>query len=93
MPIRIAILASIMTLCAACSPVSCASSGLGASTSDRDFVYGNPKDTRDPLDPSNKGLNPRVVDAQGNAISFPLRVCSKRGRLRIMKYDTPTLSF
>ena len=30
-------------------------------------------DTSDPLNPSNKGRNPRVVDAKGNVISFPLK--------------------
>jgi len=38
-----------------------------------DFTYGNQEDTRNPLDPSNKGLNPRVVDAAGNVRSFPLK--------------------
>jgi hypothetical protein len=36
-------------------------------------VYGNPEDTRDPLNPSNKGRNPRVVDAARKVMSFPLK--------------------
>jgi hypothetical protein len=33
----------------------------------------NPQDTRDPLNPSNKGRNPRVADAAHKAIAFPLK--------------------
>jgi hypothetical protein len=36
-------------------------------------VYGNPEYTRDPLNPSNKGLDPRVVDAARQAIAFRLK--------------------
>jgi hypothetical protein len=73
MQIRIAALASIMTICAACSPARRASSASDALASDRDFVYGNPEETSDPLNPSNKGLNPRVIDAERNVILFPLK--------------------
>src|SRR3954471_3657993 len=37
------------------------------------LVYGNPTETRDPHDPSNKGINPRVVDADRRVRSFALR--------------------
>jgi hypothetical protein len=39
----------------------------------RGTVYGNPGDTKDPLDPSNKGFTPRVVDEQGVTVAFPLK--------------------
>jgi hypothetical protein len=45
----------------------------GADERDRASVYGNPDKTTDPLNPSNKGLNPRVVDAEGKRRSFPLK--------------------
>jgi hypothetical protein len=49
--------------------------------SDGTFVYGNPNGQRMPapgdpgplLNPSNQGLNPRVVDGQGAQASFPLK--------------------
>jgi hypothetical protein len=44
-----------------------------ARASGEHLAYGNQEDTSDPLDPSNKGLNPRVVDAAGNVRSFPLK--------------------
>src|SRR3954447_8544245 len=39
----------------------------------RGSVYGNPGDTKDPLNPSNKGFTPRVVDEQGVTVAFPLK--------------------
>jgi hypothetical protein len=39
----------------------------------RESVYGNPKETTDPLDPSNKGYSPRVVDDEGRNVIFPLK--------------------
>jgi hypothetical protein len=73
MRIHIAVLTWIRTICAAFSPAHRAASTLDASAPDREFVYGNPQDTCDPLNPSNKGLDPRVVDHGGNVISFPLK--------------------
>jgi hypothetical protein len=58
-----------MTLCAANS-LACR---LDPPDSSREVVYGNPEDTRDPLNPSNKGLKPRVVDAAGHAVPFSLK--------------------
>jgi hypothetical protein len=63
----------LMTLGAASSLVGCAGSALEVPHSGGDAVYGNPEDTRDPLNPSNKGRNPRVVDASGKDRSFPLK--------------------
>jgi len=73
MRIHITAFALIMTLCAANSLARRAGSALDTPDSCSEVVYGNPEDTRDPLNPSNKGRNPRVVDAAGNAISFPLK--------------------
>ena len=73
MRIHITAFALIMTLCAANSLAHRAGSALDTPDSCSEVVYGNPEDTRDPLNPSNKGRNPRVVDAAGNAISFPLK--------------------
>jgi hypothetical protein len=73
MRILIAVVALIMALCAANSVVRCALSAVDTPDPCRENDYGNPEDTRDPLNPSNKGLKPRVVDAAGKAISFPLK--------------------
>jgi len=73
MRIHITASALIMTLCAGNSLARRASSALDTPDFCSEVVYGNPEDTRDPLNPSNKGLNPRVVDAAGKAISFPLK--------------------
>jgi hypothetical protein len=73
MRIHIAAFALIMALGAVNSPAHRAGSALDAPDSCKEGVYGNPEDTRDPLNPSNKGLKPRVVDAAGKAISFPLK--------------------
>jgi hypothetical protein len=67
MSFRAATLASIMAACAACCPAGRLSPASGAPTPGPDSVYGNPQYTTDPLDPSNKGRNPRVVEADGNA--------------------------
>lgn len=67
MRIHIAAFALSMSLCAASDPALDAPDPCGES------VYGNPQDTRDPLNPSNKGLKPRVVDAAGKAVSFALK--------------------
>jgi hypothetical protein len=73
MRIHIAAFALIMTLGAANSLARRAGSALDAPDPAREGVYGNPEDTRDPLNPSNKDRNPRVVDAAHHAISFPLK--------------------
>ena len=73
MQLRVTALASLLAVCAACSPVRRASPALDAPAPDPAFVYGNPEDTTDPLNPSNKGLNPRVVGPDGNVVSFPLK--------------------
>ena len=74
MRIHIAAFALIMTFCAANSLARRAGSALDPPDSCRGAVYGNPEDTRDPLNPSNKGRNPRVVvDA-----SFPLKAGGAR---------------
>jgi hypothetical protein len=73
MRIHIAAFALIMALCAANSLARRAGPALDTPDSCSEAVYGNPEDTRDPLNPSNKGLKPRVVDAAGKAISFPLK--------------------
>lgn len=65
--------ALIMTLCAGNSLARCVGSALDTPDSSSEVVYGNPQDTRDPLNPSNKGLIPRVVDATRKAIPFPLK--------------------
>jgi hypothetical protein len=70
---HIAAFALIMTLCAANSFARRAGPALGTPDSCKEVVYGNPEDTRDPLNPSNKGLKPRVVDAAGKEICFPLK--------------------
>jgi hypothetical protein len=63
----------ILTLCAANSVARRAGSALDEPDSSSAVVYGNPEDTRDPLNPSNKGHNPRVVDTADKAMSFPLK--------------------
>jgi hypothetical protein len=69
MRIHITAFALIMALCAANSLARRAVSVLDPPDSSRVRVYGNPEHTDDPLNPSNKGRNPRVVvDA-----SFPLQ--------------------
>jgi hypothetical protein len=73
MRIHIAAFALIMTLGAATSPARRAGSSLDPPDPSKEAVYGNPEDTRDPLNPSNKGRNPRVVDAARKDIAFPLK--------------------
>jgi hypothetical protein len=73
MRIHITASALIMTLCAGNSLARCVGSALDTPDSSSEVVYGNPRDTLDPLNPSNKGLNPRVVDAAGEAVSFPIK--------------------
>jgi hypothetical protein len=70
---HLAALTWIMALCPACDPGRRERSPPDGSDSDRASAYGNPEDTTDPLNPSNKGRNPRVVDAQGNVLWFPLK--------------------
>jgi hypothetical protein len=72
MRIPIAAFTLIMAVCAADSLARRAGSALDLPDPCRENDYGNPEDTRDPLNPSNKGLKPRVVDAAGKAIPFPL---------------------
>jgi hypothetical protein len=73
MRIHIAAFALIVNLGAANSVARRAGSVLDAHDFCREGVYGNPDATCDPLNPSNKGLDPRVVDAARKAISFPLK--------------------
>jgi hypothetical protein len=73
MRIHITAFALIMTFCAANSLARRAGSALDTPDACKEVVYGNPDDTRDPLNPSNKGLKPRVVDAAGHAVPFSLK--------------------
>ena len=73
MRIHIAAFALSMALLAANSLARRAGSALETPDACREVVYGNPEDTRDPLNPSNKGLKPRVVDAAGKEIPFRLK--------------------
>lgn len=73
MRIDIAASALIMTLCAGNCLARHASAAFDTPESCSEVVYGNPEDTRDPLNPSNKGRNPRVADAARKAITFPLK--------------------
>jgi len=73
MRIRIAAIALITTLCAANSLATPAGSAFGAPVYGSEAAYGNPQYTHDPLNPSNKGRNPRVVDAAGEPIPFSLK--------------------
>ena len=73
MQARIATLAAILAVCAACAPVPSPGTPHDAPAPSQRFVYGNPEDTTDPLNPSNKGRNPRVVDGEGKVKCYPLR--------------------